>query len=101
MWTPRTSLLLGVGDDLHEAVMRVEDGSLRVADEGELADLDVIALLLGLRLGEADACNLRLGVGATRDVLAVDWLHVLAGDACGDDHAGHDFTCELRQARRR
>ena len=49
--------VLGVGDDLDEAVVRVEDGGLGVADEGELADLDLVALLLGLRLGQADAAR--------------------------------------------
>ena len=33
--------VLGVGDDLHEAVVRVDDGGLGVSDEGELAHLDV------------------------------------------------------------
>src|ERR1700677_227181 len=45
--------VLRVGDDFDEAVVRVEDCRLRVADEGELADLHLEALLLRLRLCEA------------------------------------------------
>ena len=35
---------------------------------GKLADLDLVALVLGRRLGQADARHLRLAVGAARDV---------------------------------
>jgi hypothetical protein len=41
--------ILGVGDDLDEAVVRVDDGGLGVAGEGELADFDFVALFLRLR----------------------------------------------------
>ena len=59
--------VLRVRDDLDEAVVRIEDRRLRVADERELADLDLVALLLGLRLGQADGGDLRIAVGAARD----------------------------------
>ena len=43
--------VLGVGDDLDKAVVTAEDGGLRVAGEGEFANLDFVALFFGLRLG--------------------------------------------------
>jgi hypothetical protein len=43
---------------LDEAFRLAERDRLAVADEGELADLDLAALLLGARLGEADAGDL-------------------------------------------
>ena len=42
-----------VRDDLDEAVMHAEDTGLRVGSEREFANFDVIALRLGLRLGQS------------------------------------------------
>ena len=53
--------VLGVGDDFDEAIVAADDGGLGVADEGELADFDLVALFFGLRFGQADDADLRLG----------------------------------------
>ena len=44
--------VLRVGNDLHEAIVAADDRGFGVAGERELADLDLVALLLGLRFGE-------------------------------------------------
>src|SRR5688572_22939132 len=59
--------VLRVGNDLDEAGVVAEDGSLAVAHEGELADLYVQTLRLGLRFGETDAADAGLGVGGAGD----------------------------------
>ena len=54
-----------VEEELHEAVGLADRLGLATGLEGELADLDFEALFLGCALGESDARNLRLAVGAT------------------------------------
>src|SRR5262249_34585315 len=55
---------LGVEDGLDEPLVLAERDRLAVADEREAADFDIAALLLGRGLGQADAGDLRLAVGA-------------------------------------
>ncbi len=43
-----------VGNDFYETVVAPDDGGLGVAGERKFADLDLDALLFGLRFGEAD-----------------------------------------------
>src|ERR1017187_9838022 len=57
----------------------------------------LVALLFGLGLGQANAGDLRLGIGAARNARAVDCPGVLAGHARGDDQAGH--RARVRQQR--
>src|SRR5580698_1556909 len=91
--------VLGVGDDLYEAVVRVDDGGLGVANEGELTDLDGVSQLLGLSFGKADAADLWLRVGASRDAVALDGPGILAGDLGSGDQSGHGAGMgELRHA---
>ena len=61
---------------LHQALVLAERDGLAVADEREAADADVEALLLGLRLGETDRGDLRVAVGAARDLVLVERLGV-------------------------
>jgi hypothetical protein len=50
-----------VGDHLHGALVRVDDGGLGVRREGELAGLDLVAQLLGPGFREADDADLGSG----------------------------------------
>src|SRR5216683_111640 len=77
--------VLCVGHHLDEAFMLVDDAGLGVGGEGELADLNRHAEFLRFGLGETDAANLRLAVGASGDAVLVDRLARFAGDA-GDRH---------------
>ena len=49
----------GVEDGLHQAVGFAHGDGLAVADEGEAADLDLVAFGLGLGFGHADGGDLR------------------------------------------
>ena len=51
-------------DDLHEAFGLADGAGLAAGHERELADLELEALFLRRALGEADAGDLRLAVGA-------------------------------------
>ena len=96
---PEDLAILRIGNDFDKAVMRIDDRRLGVADERELADLHLVSLLLGLRLGEADAGNLRIGVGAAWDARAIDRLGVLPGDLRRNNQASHRAdVSQLRQA---
>ena len=81
MCTPEHLIVLLVGHDLHEPFGLA--GHLRAAEhaEGERADAHVVAALLRFGLGQADAADLRVAVGAAGHVIVVDRLHVLAGNA--------------------
>src|SRR5258708_6094019 len=70
--------ILRVCDDFDEAIMRIDDRRLRVADEGELADLDLESFFLGLGLRQADAGDLWIGIGATRNAGPIDRFGVFS-----------------------
>src|SRR3546814_12544044 len=53
---------------LHETLDLAQGNRLAVADEGEVADLDRVPRLLRLRLGQPDAGDLRVAIGAAGDV---------------------------------
>ena len=74
--------VLRIGNYLHKAIMRINDRCLGVAHKGELANFHLMALLLGLRLGQADAGDLRVRVGTARDARAIDRAGILAGQSC-------------------
>src|SRR5581483_3479437 len=73
-------VVLCVGDDFYEAVRLAEDFRLAERREGELADLDFIALLLRLRFGVTDAADLGEAVSAVRHVQVIDRARILPGD---------------------
>ena len=63
---------------------------LAVSDEGEAPDLDVVALFLGRCLGETDAGDLGMGIGAAGHVGGVERLDMglaLAGNRLDADDA--------------
>src|SRR5262249_58083721 len=65
-----------------------ERDRLAVADIEEATDLDLVPRRLRLRLGEADAGDLRHAVSAARDVVDVERVDVvLAGDPLDADDA--------------
>jgi len=66
MWTAERVVRLGVGNDLGEALVLPADDRLGDRLEWDLADLDLVALLKCLRLGQADGRDLRTTVGRTR-----------------------------------
>ena len=70
-----------LGHDLHEAFGFVGDLCAAEDAEREDADAHVIAAGDGFLLCEADAADLRIAVGAERDVIVVDGRHVVPGDA--------------------
>ena len=90
-------VVLLVGDDLHEPLGLA--GHLRAAEhaERERADADVVAALLRLALGQADAADLRIAVGAAGHVIVVERPRLLAGDPLGGDDAfGRRHVRQLR-----
>ena len=93
--------VLRVGDDLDEAVVAVDDGGLGVAGEGEFADLDLVALLLGLGFGEADRCRSadrsRCSRGCGRGGRDGAYWPAIFDD--GDDAAHGADVGQLRQSR--
>src|SRR5690606_38414431 len=66
----------GVEHGFDEALGLAERDRLAVADERKRADPDLVAGLLGLGLGQADAGDLRTAVGAARDRVAVERVRV-------------------------
>src|SRR4051812_776854 len=91
---------LGVEDRLDETLGLAERDRFAVADEGELADLELQTLRLSRRLGHADAGDLRLAVGAAGDVLGLHRMHAFdAGDLLDHQHAlVHRLVREPRRA---
>ena len=73
------------GDDLDETVGLAEDPGLAGRRERKLADFDVISGLFRFGLGQADACDFRVAIGAVRDEVLFDRLDLFAGDLF-DDH---------------
>src|SRR5438045_1327911 len=84
--------------------MLVHDASLGIGAEREFADLHLESRFFGLSFSQAHAADLRLTVGASRNMVLVDWLGGLACDF-GDHHnaahagdvsklrqSGHDVT---------
>ena len=53
---------------LHKPFRLTERNRLAVADERELADLDLAPGFFGLGLGQSDACDLRPAIGAARNL---------------------------------
>jgi len=91
--------VLGVGDDLHKAIVRIKDGGLGVAHKWKLADLDLVALLLGVRFCQTDRADLWVAIGAAGDAVFADGAGVFAGELAGDDDSTHGANVrKLRQA---
>ncbi len=66
IWAP-SNWRSGIEDRLDEAFRLTERNGLAVADEGEAADLQRVAGLLGLALGKAHGGDLRQAIGAARN----------------------------------
>ena len=79
---------LGVEHGLDHALGLAERDRLAVADEREMADLDLVAGVARRLLGQADAGDLRPAIGAARDVASIERMHVVdPGDLLDADHA--------------
>src|SRR5215203_2921596 len=78
-------IVLLVGDDFHEPFCLT--GHLRPAEDKEWkgADSHVVALLLRLALGEANAADFRIAIGAGGHVIVVDGFHLASRDPLGRD----------------
>ena len=93
-------VVLLLGDDLHEAFDLVGDAGAGQDAELERADLHVVAALARLPLGQADAADLRIAVGAAGHLVVVDGPELLAGDPFGErDALGRRQMRELRVPR--
>src|SRR5687768_2319577 len=79
--------VLGVANDLHEAVGLAAGASAPVRREGELPDLVLELLVLALLLGEADRRYFGMTVGGVRNVAIVHRMHVLAGELLSERDA--------------
>mmetsp|Transcript_18096 Transcript_18096/g.27986 ORF Transcript_18096/g.27986 Transcript_18096/m.27986 type:complete len:524 (-) Transcript_18096:5060-6631(-) len=90
---------LGVKHGLDHPLRLAQSDGFAVADEGELADLDGVPRLFGLGLGQPDAGDLWVAIGAPRNRVWLDRMHVvLARDQLGNHDA---FVAGLvRQPRR-
>ena len=79
--------VLGVGDQLDEPGRVAEAVRLAVGGERELRDLDVVALVAGLRLGQAEAGDLRLTERrAGHHPVVAERQGLRAGDGLGRHH---------------
>src|SRR5829696_8868441 len=96
---PEHRAVLG-GNDLDHAPQAV-DQALGGGVERELVDDHLVALLLGLGLGQADRRHLGGGEGDPRDAGVVDRRRALAGDRLGDQHALGEGGVGQGQRRRR
>src|SRR3712207_1091975 len=67
---------LGIEDGLHQALRLAERNRLAISDEREPPDLDGNAGFLGLVLGDADGGDLRVAVGAARDLCLVHGMRM-------------------------
>src|ERR1035441_3641030 len=81
--------VLGVGHNLHEAVMLSHDTGAGVGGEGELANLDVVALFFRLGFGQSNTADFRMAVGGVGDAQNVDRLGGLAGNVGDGDDTLH------------
>src|ERR1044072_8778262 len=92
-------VVLRLADDLNEALLLAEYAGLARSREGELRRLHVVAQFLRLRLGQADACYLRVAVGAGRHVAQVDGMRLLPRYLLDGEDAL--LRREVREPRRR
>src|SRR5262249_30026931 len=88
MYTKNLSVF-GVGNNLDEALVVVDDAGLGIRRERELAYLDLVAGFFGFSLGKPDASDLRFAVGTAGNVILIDWLCWLAGDVSHGNDAAH------------
>ena len=77
---------LGVEDRLRKPRILAERDRLAVGDEVEATDLDLVAGGLCLRLGQADAGDLRVAIGAARDHQLVHGMRMQPLDRLDADH---------------
>src|SRR6267142_2902606 len=80
-------IVFPVGDDLHEPFALACHFRAAEDAEREGSDTHVVALLPGLGLGQSDAANLGIAIGAARHVVVVDRPDVLARNPFGDEDA--------------
>src|SRR5215203_4752817 len=84
---PEDQICLLVGDDFEEPVGLALDKRLAYSPERELRLPDLVAFLLGLRLGEAERRHLGPTEGYPRDEVPVLGHRVLAGHVLDGDDA--------------
>ena len=76
-----------VEDRLDQPFRLAQRNRLAVADEGEAPDIDLEAGFLRPLLGKPDRGDLRIAIGAARDLQLVHRMRVLAGDRLDTDDA--------------
>src|SRR6516225_295757 len=81
--------MLGVGNNLHEALVLSDDAGARVGGEGKLANLNLVAQLFGPGFCEADTADFGVAVGRIRYAQHVNWLYRFSGDVRDRDDAFH------------
>src|SRR5207342_1120329 len=95
----------GVEHRFHEALGFAQRDCLAVADEWEFADLYLVAGFPGPGFGQADAGDLRVAIGAARDVEDVHrmWMDILVAERARDclDRDDPFVTGLVRQPGRR
>src|SRR3546814_3384018 len=97
---------LRVEHRLHKPLDLAQRDRLAVADEGEVADLDRVPRLLRLRLGQPDAGDLRVAIGAAGDVAHIHRVRMdilvakFLRDRLSGDHRSEEHTSELQSLMR-
>src|SRR5215472_2696800 len=81
--------VLGIGDDLHEALVLANDAGAGVGREGEFADLHLITEFVGLGFRQPDAADLGMAVGGVGNAQLIDRLDWLARDMRDGNNAFH------------
>src|SRR5690625_1637906 len=79
--------ILGIVDDLDEALGMAECRGFTRSREGEFADFQFVARFLGGLLRIADRSNLRLAVGGAGDAEAIERLDIPPGNFLDADYA--------------
>ena len=89
-WSQRRSNnVRGIGRRAARDLRRARHAGASQRAEREHADAHLVALCLGLRFGQAHTADLGFGVGASRHVIVVDRLHVMAADPLREHDAFH------------
>ena len=99
MCTPRISPYFWSRSTFTKPSCMPDDGRFAVADERELADFDIEALLLRLLLRQADAADSGLGVRGAGNAVPIDRDRLPPGHVIESNHSFHrGHMSELRSA---